>query len=240
MWGLSVQFWQSVVLWANIVALLGAVLTGAALYVSAKVSSNIADVIQEDADKRITEARTRGDEARAEAAKANQRAQEAAERAAEAELRLEQLRKQVGPRQILRDAFLSALADQPKAPTEIFFLRDDPDSFFVAQQIRELLHDANWEVTQPAPASPSDLYPTSPTVMSVGGQPSGITVVGHSVSHEEGQWWMDKMSGKEWPKTPWTVLSNAFSQSLGSVAGSGGGANAPPEGRLRVVVAPRQ
>jgi uncharacterized protein with PIN domain len=116
----------------------GGVLAVPALFVSAWVSSNIGDVLQQDADRRITEARTRGDEARAEAAKANQRAQEAAERAAEAELRLEQLPKQVGPRQILRDAFLSALADHPKAPTEIRFLRDDPDSYFLAQQIWQL------------------------------------------------------------------------------------------------------
>jgi hypothetical protein len=74
MWGLSLQFWQSVVLWANIVALAGGVLTGAALFVSAWVSSNIADVVQQDADQRISEARTRGDEARADAASANQRA----------------------------------------------------------------------------------------------------------------------------------------------------------------------
>jgi multidrug efflux pump subunit AcrA (membrane-fusion protein) len=87
MWGLTLQFWQSVVLWANIVALAGGILTGAALFVSAWVSSNIADVVQQDADQRILEARTRGDEARADAAKANQHASEAAERAAEAEQR---------------------------------------------------------------------------------------------------------------------------------------------------------
>jgi hypothetical protein len=85
MWGLTLQFWQSVVVWANVVALVGGVLTGAALFVSAWVSSNIADVVQQDADRRIAEARTSGDEARADAAKANQRASEAAERAASLE-----------------------------------------------------------------------------------------------------------------------------------------------------------
>jgi hypothetical protein len=81
-WGLSLQFWQSVVSWANIIALAGGVLTGAALFVSAWVASNIADVIQQDADRQIAEARTRGDEARAEAAKAVERASAADERAA--------------------------------------------------------------------------------------------------------------------------------------------------------------
>src|SRR5580704_281646 len=92
MWGLTLQFWQTVVLWANVVALAGGILTGAALFVSAWVSSNIADVVQQDADKRITEARTRGDEARADAAKANQRASEAAERAASLEKEAAELR----------------------------------------------------------------------------------------------------------------------------------------------------
>jgi hypothetical protein len=68
-------------LWANVVALACGVLTGAALFVPAWVSSNIAGVVQQNADQRILEARTRGDEARADAAKANQRASEAAERA---------------------------------------------------------------------------------------------------------------------------------------------------------------
>jgi hypothetical protein len=47
---------------------------------------------QQDADKRITEARTRGDEARADAAIANQRASEAAERAASLEKQAAELR----------------------------------------------------------------------------------------------------------------------------------------------------
>jgi septal ring factor EnvC (AmiA/AmiB activator) len=82
MWGLTLQFWQNVVTGANIAALALGILTAAAAAVSALVSSHIAVVVQQDADQRILEARTRGDEARADAAKANQRASEAAERAA--------------------------------------------------------------------------------------------------------------------------------------------------------------
>jgi hypothetical protein len=175
----------------------------------------------------------------ADVTQAREGAGKANERAAEAELCLEQLRKQVGPRRIPRDAFLNALANQPKAPTEIYFERDDPDSFSVAQQIWQLLRDANWEVTPPVPAAPTDLYPTSPAVVSVGGQPSGVTVVAHSVSPEENQRTGKMIAGKEWLKTPWTVLFNAFLQTLGSASGASGGPNAPPEGTLRVVVAPR-
>src|SRR6516164_2012423 len=94
MWGLTLQFWQNVVLWANIVALAGGIITGAALFVSAWVSSRVADVAQQDADQRILEARTRGDEARADAAKANLRASEAAERAAALEKEAAETREQ--------------------------------------------------------------------------------------------------------------------------------------------------
>ena len=102
MWGLTLQFWQDVVLWANIVALAGGVLTGAALFVSAWVSSNIADVVQQDADRRITEARTKGDEAREGAAKANERAAKTEERAAELERQNLDLREKVAGRRITK------------------------------------------------------------------------------------------------------------------------------------------
>jgi hypothetical protein len=102
MWGLSLEFLQTVVSWANVVALIAGVLTGAALFVSAWVSGNIAEVVQRNADKRIADAQARGDEARANAAVANQRANEAAERAAllekqAAELRLVLERGTSGP-----------------------------------------------------------------------------------------------------------------------------------------------
>ena len=83
---------QNLVLWANVFALVCGTLTGAALYVSAKLSSNIADVIQQDADKQIGEAQTRGDEARAEAAKANERTAGLEKEAAELRLALERER----------------------------------------------------------------------------------------------------------------------------------------------------
>jgi hypothetical protein len=106
MWGFSAEFWQSVVSVANVIALVGAVATGAALFVSAYVSSDIADRVEREADTKIAEARAQGDEARAEAAKANERASAANERAAalekeaaEARLKLEQLQ----PRQLSSD-----------------------------------------------------------------------------------------------------------------------------------------
>ena len=64
-------------------------------------------------------------------------------------------------------------------------------------------------------------------------------VVAQSVSFEESEWWANKMSDKPWIKTPWTIVSDALWESLGGINGAGGGPFSPPEGTLRVVVAPR-
>jgi len=160
------------------------------------------------------------------------------ERAAEAELKLETLRRQVAARHVQRDVFFRAVAGQPKARVELMYLRDDPECFELAQEIWRVLQDAQWDVIAPVPIPPSVASANlqSPTSMSVGGQPSGVTVVTHSVSDKEAE---ADLNSKNWEHTPWTVLSNALLQSLGQIKGSGGGPNSPPEGTLRVVVAPR-
>lgn len=157
----------------------------------------------------------------------------------EAQSQLEQLQKLVRPRRIDHDKFVATLQGQPKTHVEVLFLRDDPDSFLLAQLIWQSFVDAKWDVSPPAPVQPNDLNPTAPTVMSAGGQPSGVTVVAHSVSFEEIEWWNNRMSGKPWIKTPWTVVSDALWESLGGINGAGGGSFSPPEGTLRVVIAPR-
>jgi hypothetical protein len=50
MWGLSIEFWQTIVSWANIVALVCGVVTVAALFISGWVSFNVGDIIQRDAE----------------------------------------------------------------------------------------------------------------------------------------------------------------------------------------------
>jgi hypothetical protein len=163
------------------------------------------------------------------------------ERAAEAELKLDELRRQVAPRHVQRHVFLKAVEGQPKARVEIMYLRDDPECFDLAQQIWRVLQDAQWDVIAPVPIPPSvaSSYLQSPTAMSVGGQLLGVTVVTHSVSEKESEAMPNILAGKNWERTPWTVLSNALLQSMGPIGGSGGGPNRPPEGVLRVVVAPR-
>jgi hypothetical protein len=45
--------------------------------------------------------------------------------------------------------------------------------------------------------------------------------------------------GKEWLRTPFTVLVDAVGAGLGKVNSWAGGPNAPDEGTLRLIVAPR-
>jgi hypothetical protein len=158
MWGLSVQFWQNVVLWANVVALAGGILTGAALFVSAWVSKNIADVVQQDADRRISEARTRGDEARADAAKANERASAAAERAADAEeraaalqLKALELQKQLQARDIHFKTFSILVQNATKFPIEVLYAQSGTDTFWLASRTSAILGSLGWRLLAPIP-----------------------------------------------------------------------------------------
>jgi hypothetical protein len=54
-----------------------------------------------------------------------------------AELKLERLRRQVAPRRLNREAFFKAIEGQPKARGEIMYLRDDPECFDEAPDLRE-------------------------------------------------------------------------------------------------------
>jgi hypothetical protein len=160
------------------------------------------------------------------------------ERAATAELRLEQLRKDLGPRQLQRDLFIRLITGQPSARVEVMYLQDDPECFGLAQQIFLALESGKWPVEVPKPIPPL-IISNFPTAMSVGGQPSGVTVVGGGITQEEADAQTNAMQGKEWVKTPWTVLMHALGEALGKISGSGGGVSPPPEGTLRVVVSPR-
>lgn len=153
----------------------------------------------------------------------------------ESQSELIKLRKQIGPRQLNREVFWRALEDQPKAPVEILYLKDDQDSLEFAQEIENSLKKAGWVVTKraPIPVSQSDL----PTAMTVGGQPVGVTVVTHSISDDEAVAIRNQIEGNEWAKTPWTVLAYAFSQSIGT--GYTSSRESVKEGTLRVVVAPK-
>ena len=167
----------------------------------------------------------------------NERAATLENSAAQAKLELEHIKKKVGPRQLNREAFLKALENQPKLPIQILYLRDDPDSFEFAQQIEGVLKEAKWEVQSRNPIPTPSTPRSEPTTMSVGGQPTGVTVSAHSLSEEEINAGMNRTLGKPWKKTPWTVLVFAFEQSMGESKASSH--DSVPAGVLRVVVGPR-
>jgi hypothetical protein len=149
----------------------------------------------------------------------------------------EELQKRQAPRVIDRDAFLHALGDYPTGSVEIMYVKDDHESFRLSLEIRELLRKAKWTALEPMPIPQSDSQ--LPSAMSVGAQPSGITVVANIVSVEEASAPMFSGMQKDWVKTPYTVLSHAFIVSMGGVAGGTARDRKTPEGVLRVVVAPK-
>lgn len=163
---------------------------------------------------------------------------EAIARIKEAELKTEQLRKELGPRHLQRDVFLKTIAESPKSKVEIMYLMDDPECFDLTQQIWRGLEDAAWPVVPPRPIPPL-IISDSPTAMSVDGQPSGVTVVSNGITLEESEASLNAMQGKPWVRTPLTVLMQALGASIGKISGHAGGPNRPPQGILRVVVAPR-
>lgn len=176
---------------------------------------------------------------------ANKEISEANARAAEAELETEQLREQMAYRRLNGDAFVKALEDVPKLPVEIMYLRDDSESMEFAQQIAISLEKAGWKVLirEPIPQPPrSD--PQLPTAMTVGGQPTGVTVVANAADADKRD--IDfSVTDLANPQnivvfSPYGALQRAFLIGLGKVSGSVGGKTAPPAGRLRIVVAPRE
>lgn len=110
-------------------------------------------------------------------AQVTEAAAKAHERAAEHELKLEQLRKQVGPRRIQDDVFRKATEGQPKATVAIWYVKDDPGSHWLAYQIFVLLQEAKWEVLDLRPIPPVD----DPILQSV---PSPLTLGGNHLAFQ--------------------------------------------------------
>ncbi|MGF6408402.1 hypothetical protein [Paraburkholderia sp. MM5482-R1] len=224
-WGFSIEVWDRLcVIGFWVTAITGGVAVFGGLF-TAVIGHKISDVTQAQSQAQI--------------AAANARSAEAHARSSEAELKLEELRRQVGHRQLQRDAFLEELRGQPSEPVEIMYLRDDPECFDVAQQIARALEAAGWRITGLAPI-PVPRSNTDPIAMSVDGQPSGVTIVTASMTEAELQAMeMQAMRQAGWAHTPFTVLASAVLRGLGAVSSSAAGPHAPSAGTLRVVVAPR-
>lgn len=111
---------------------------------------------------------------------------EANARQKEAELKLAQLRKLAGPREIDIDKLKDGLQGQPKAPVVIWYVPEVSDGYWFASRLFSALHMAGWEASWPqtipeltkediekvVPDAPGRLYSIlrgQPPAMSAGG-----------------------------------------------------------------------
>lgn len=200
------------------------------------------------AEEGISIANERAGIANESAGRANERAAQlekeaeiARARANEAELKLEQLRERIRPRSINGEAFLKSLNGKPKAPVEIVFTRDDAECFQLAMQIRDWLKLARWDVGDATAILSADTprlanYTSS---MSVGGQPSGVTIVQRATEQADFNREIDRSFGIDGPvDTPGKALAAALGEALGSISRSMS-FDTGLVGTLRVVVAPK-
>jgi hypothetical protein len=206
----------------------------------------VGEVIFSRLDARIqTELRSRSNEQLVDAAQsasaANVRAAELNARAAESERQLEELRKATKARRINGSDFVKALKGMPSLPVEIMFAKDDGEAFHLALDIRNFVRMAGWTTAEPVPIPPTT-QPV-PTIMGVGGQPAGVSLVAHSMTQAEfnalGPQLEFDAPNPAAPTTPFLTLYRALISSLGQLSASAGGPAVPPPNTLRIVVGSR-
>lgn len=162
----------------------------------------------------------------------------------QAEVKLEQLRKLSGPREIDFDAFKKDLEGKPKAPVAIWYLPDSSDGYSFAHQLWSALTGADWEASRPIPIPEIDeknidtALPVTPLLLSelrnrpravnAGASSSGTTLLGDGT---------DQVGKKD--TTPLSALTHALRISTPPQIWSGEGSQVMrvPPGTLRVVIA---
>lgn len=251
--GMALPELESASFWANVAVVIftlaAASAGGFALYFSSKASAvRDAELVrfQEESRVSIANADARSAEANEKAAGANERtgkleveAGQQRERAAKAEASLLELRQRLAPRQIKGKDFLKLLEGKPKMPVEIMFLRDDPEAWGLAMQLRDFLRQATWNPPEPVPIPPTDVprLADQPSTMGAGGQPTGVAVVIRATTQEE-----FRLFGDREAPTAFNALQQALLHSLGSISSTinDGHLNpSPTPGILRIVVGPK-
>jgi hypothetical protein len=229
--------------WLLLASLVGGVLSTFVIVKATDVKEEHWADDRRKSNEKTADLEMQGDQAKAELgvaqadiAKANAQIAEAEARAKEAELKLEQLRKEVAPRQ-LGPEFLEALKGQPGANVQVLYVRDAPDTYAFAMQIFfQMSQLPGWKVSFPetiredmrdGPSRSFDL----PAATWVRGQPAGVSIVsGRGFEDATG---VDITESK----TAVGALVRAFLASLQRVSWSGD--PALPENTLRIVVAPK-
>jgi hypothetical protein len=145
-------------------ALLVAVSVGLEIHFGKKADKAFSE-LQQISEENIAEAHAR-------AAEANQIAEQERLARLQIEARLE-------PRWISVGLFDEALKGKPTGTAKIVYLRDDGEAFSFAMGLCNVLKVNGWIVFPPEPVSQSadPLFSRFPTLMSVQGQPLGVTVV---------------------------------------------------------------
>lgn len=165
----------------------------------------------------------------------------------DAELKLAELRKLAGPRDINLATFKKELEGKPKAPVAIWYVPEVSDGYWFATRLSSALQMAGWEVSWPqnipeltredvekvmsdSSGRIFSLLRAQPPAMTAGAQPNGVTIVGDG----------DLSALKpDAAMSPLKALFQALSKSTGfGMYGSGGSQFMPvPKGTLRVVIA---
>lgn len=154
---------------------------------------------------------------------------------AETELKLGLVRERESWRHLDLRKFVASLQNKPKPlGVTILFLREDSETWSLADQIFEALHEAQWPVAFPEPIPPSQSrwFSHLPLVSSVGANAyGGISII--TGDEVKVPFWEDK--------SPGGALIQAFLASLpGQVSGGKAYSEQPvPAGCIRIVVGPR-
>jgi len=162
MWGLSLQFWQTVFFWATVVAGVAGGISVSAAFVSAMVGYQISDIIQADADRRIEDAKLKGDEARAEASKANAEVARANEAIAAAHVRASSLENEAAQARLEQERLKAQLAWRVLSPEmatklegilsahpssiNIQHVANDAEALYLAIQFANIFTKAHWQM----------------------------------------------------------------------------------------------
>jgi hypothetical protein len=228
--------------WANIF-FIGSLVVGVVSTIlivwMANVKEGYWERARQDSEEKIAAVSSQGEEAKAELgiaqadiAKATARIAEADARTKEAELKLEQLRVKIRRREISR-RFLDIMHGKPVGPVEIWFVKDDPEAFALAMQIRDFLNMAGWAASEPVFIPPTTVKRMSqyPSTMGAGGQPAGVTLVVWADSNAD-----FAALEKRDALTPLNALLDALGDSLGQINMGANSETAPPRGTIRIVV----
>ena len=223
MFGLDLHGWEHATLWFLGVVAIGGIGVVVATYAVIKLQR--AESAQ--AKKELAQYQTK---AAAEIAAANAVAETAKQGAANAELKAEQIRERMAPRQFDEDAFLAYLAGKEKWPVVELWYADENDSLWVAVRTLSALDKAGWAVSAPKPLrGPNPTMPLAssvPLTVTYGAQPSGVSVIAKTIPE------LDAAHAA-------AFLRSAFGAAIKGTQANLGRDETMAEGTLRIVIAPK-